>query len=498
MRLAARDGGAEGFGRVVAALFHLLLAAAASAVVWVTLFGGLSFAGVSAVAGQSMVVLDTAAAGMAVAVWRRRALDGAMRRAWCWLSAAAGLRLLGDVLFAVFASWHAFPAPGDVARLAMVPVMLVGLLMVPGRRSGPGDRARLALDISAVFLSGAMVVWYAIVGPALTEYNLANAHQITAAICYPVGDLMLLFGLAVVVLRSRLRRIVAMAWLAIAALVAEAAGDAYLTYISAHHGTEQWLPWQFACWVTGHVLFLASNYHVWSAPSPALSPAWRAEPRRPPAVATSGLPYLGVAMVVVVLVTAAVRQGEIYPWVGLIVGAVLTTVTVTLRQAHLLRENHRLAFTDNLTGLANRAQLHSQLDACLAQSLRTGRASAVLLADMNGFKQINDALGHAAGDQLLIAFAGMLRRAVLGGDLIARLGGDEFVVVLRNIGHADNAQAAVRRIREEMSAPVLLGDTVVRAEAAIGVAMAEPGDDVDTLLRRADEAMYRAKAVSRA
>ena len=168
------------------------------------------------------------------------------------------------------------------------------------------------------------------------------------------------------------------------------------------------------------------------------------------------------------------------------------------RQVLVLRENHQMAITDGLTGLANRSRLQDALGHALARSARTGHPVAVLLADLNRFKEINDTLGHAAGDQLLVAFADMLRRSVLGSDVVGRLGGDEFAIVLPDIGEPSNTGAVVRRIRHEMETPIMIGDVVVQIDAALGVAVATPGEtDSDALMHLADQAMYADKRAGR-
>src|SRR6185369_8176510 len=188
---------------------------------------------------------------------------------------------------------------------------------------------------------------------------------------------------------------------------------------------------------------------------------------------------------------AALREQAAYPWLGLVIGAVLLTVFVMCRQVLVLRENHQMAITDGLTGLANRSRLHDALSLALTRSARNGRPVAVLLADLNGFKEINDTLGHAAGDQLLVAFAGILRRSVLGSDVVARLGGDEFAIVLPDIGAPANTAAVLRRIRQEMQIPIMIGDVAVQIRAALGITVATPGEtDSDALMHRAAQAMY--------
>jgi diguanylate cyclase (GGDEF)-like protein len=208
----------------------------------------------------------------------------------------------------------------------------------------------------------------------------------------------------------------------------------------------------------------------------------------------SRMPYLGIGLCVGLLVVAVLREDNAYPWAGLVIGTVAINLIGSLRQAAARRENHEMAITDPLTGLVNRARLHESLGRALVRSQRSGQQVAVLLADLNGFKEVNDNLGHAAGDRLLKEFAAMMRRAVLGADVVGRLGGDEFAVVLNDIGSAGNAAAVVQRLRAEMQLPIMVGDVVVRIDAAIGFTLSEPGEhDVDEVLRRADEEMYRIK-----
>lgn len=209
------------------------------------------------------------------------------------------------------------------------------------------------------------------------------------------------------------------------------------------------------------------------------------------AAGVSLLPYVGVFVGVAVQLDSLVRDELVALRLGMGLGSLALTGLVVARQVSVLRENQRLAVTDGLTGLANRTRLQEALSRALARSARNGRGVGVLLADLNGFKEINDAHGHAAGDRLLTEFAGMLRRSVLGGDTVGRLGGDEFAVILQDVGSRENAVAIVRRIREQMQIPIMIGDVAVQIRSAIGIALAEPGEsDTDALFRRADEAMY--------
>jgi diguanylate cyclase (GGDEF)-like protein len=203
----------------------------------------------------------------------------------------------------------------------------------------------------------------------------------------------------------------------------------------------------------------------------------------------SKLPYVAVGAVFVVLTVAAARTEFRLPWLGLIFCTAVLTGCVVARQVLAQHENMRMAVTDGLTGLTNRIGLNEALGLALARGARNGKTTAVLLADLDDFKTVNDTLGHEAGDQTLIAFGRALRRSVLGSDVVARLGGDEFAVVLSDVGDRDNADAVVRRLHEELSR-----DASMRISSSVGVALSRPGEmTVDQILHRADMEMYEIK-----
>ncbi|MBU2668402.1 GGDEF domain-containing protein [Actinoplanes bogorensis] len=199
------------------------------------------------------------------------------------------------------------------------------------------------------------------------------------------------------------------------------------------------------------------------------------------------------------LTIAAVREKDAFPWDGLVLGGIGITTLVVLRQALAQTEITEAAETDALTGLANRARLHDELARSLRRAARGGQSLAVLLLDLNGFKQVNDTLGHQAGDDLLIAVAHAMRRTVRHDDLVGRLGGDEFAVIVRSVSDEAGALAVAQRLDEAIAGPFVIGNRPVSASASIGVAVSEPGSlDLDELLHRADLAMYARKRDGRA
>jgi diguanylate cyclase (GGDEF)-like protein len=149
---------------------------------------------------------------------------------------------------------------------------------------------------------------------------------------------------------------------------------------------------------------------------------------------------------------------------------------------------------DPLTGLGNRAMLHDELDAAIRHSEEAGEPFSLLLIDLDRFKEVNDTLGHHAGDQLLVEVAQRLDRGCRGGDVVVRLGGDEFALILPTTPAQPEAVEAGHRILEALRRPIQLSGLTVDIDASIGVAV-HPLDGVDAaeLLQHADVAMYAAK-----
>jgi diguanylate cyclase (GGDEF)-like protein len=152
-----------------------------------------------------------------------------------------------------------------------------------------------------------------------------------------------------------------------------------------------------------------------------------------------------------------------------------------------------MAFHDSLTGLPNRALYMDRLAHALKRTQRSGESVAVLFIDLDGFKRVNDTLGHDAGDALLKIAAERVRTSVRPADTVARLGGDEFTIVLDG-ADADAAGIVARRLATRLAEPVPLEGQLVTIGASIGVSVKDhPADQPDDLLRRADAAMYQAK-----
>jgi diguanylate cyclase (GGDEF)-like protein len=169
----------------------------------------------------------------------------------------------------------------------------------------------------------------------------------------------------------------------------------------------------------------------------------------------------------------------------------LATAFARLRDEERTRHE---AVHDPLTGVANRTLLRDRLQHAVARSERERGATAVLFVDLDGFKQVNDAHGHAAGDAVLVEVARRMQTAVRPGDTIARLGGDEFVAVCEDVDE-EAALAVGRRLQEAIQMPFSAGGVEHRLSASIGIALG--ASEPEAMLGNADAALYRAKAAGR-
>ena len=195
------------------------------------------------------------------------------------------------------------------------------------------------------------------------------------------------------------------------------------------------------------------------------------------------------------LVAAAVVTATTDPVAALaiVLGLIGLLTLLAAEYRHRLRREHQ-ALHDPLTGLANRDLFHALVDAAFTRCARAGTTAVVLVIDLDGFKQINDAHGHGCGDLALCAFARRLDSCVRAGDIVARLGGDEFGILLVEPATLDGAQSIIARLREDFAMPVhehIAGRLALRA--SIGAAelggRVSPGD----ALTGADAAMYADK-----
>ncbi|MDB5729825.1 MAG: hypothetical protein JWQ00_3030, partial [Noviherbaspirillum sp.] len=179
-----------------------------------------------------------------------------------------------------------------------------------------------------------------------------------------------------------------------------------------------------------------------------------------------------------------------------------TAVMLTLRDITALKQSAEelayLAHYDALTGLPNRTLFHQRLDHALRIAARPGRSLEILFLDLDRFKEINDTLGHAVGDLVLKETAQRLQAILRESDTVARLGGDEFVVLVENVDEPHRGGTIAAKILAAMVPPLTSGAHTLRIATSIGISHSPAdGVDADTLLKKADMAMYRVKQSGR-
>lgn len=201
------------------------------------------------------------------------------------------------------------------------------------------------------------------------------------------------------------------------------------------------------------------------------------------------------------------KNGDIYPkWLDISAvhdcnGKLTNHIAIfsDLTEHHKIEDKIEfLAYHDPLTQLPNRLLLHDRFKQALATATRENTMLAVLFLDLDKFKQVNDTLGHAAGDQLLLMVARRLEQSVRAIDTVCRIGGDEFVILLTNLPALATVTHVAAKILEQLSEPFLIDTIEVASSLSIGIAMyPDDGHDLDTLLRMADASMYHAKNCGR-
>ncbi|WP_067504603.1 EAL domain-containing protein [Actinoplanes sp. TFC3] len=179
------------------------------------------------------------------------------------------------------------------------------------------------------------------------------------------------------------------------------------------------------------------------------------------------------------------------------VAAMVVTLRDVTERRRLERELTHQAFHDSLTGLANRVLFTDRLQHALARGARDGSVVGVLFIDLDDFKIVNDTLGHAVGDQLLIAVAERISSALRADDTAARLGGDEFAALVENVQDPGAVEETAERILVALAEPIIIDGEVLQANASVGITTTPEADTAHELLRQADLALYVAKGAGK-
>lgn len=427
----------------------------------------------------------------AVSCFARAATRAAQRTAWALLAGGlAGYASGFVIIFYVRAGGGAGPFGlnlSDCASLALYPLAFAGLaaLTHPQRRRG-GLSATLDGAVAALAVGAVTVAIVAVGHPRLFH---GAGLKVVYALAYPVGSLTLLAG-ALTGLALLRWRFDALWLLLVAGFGALAVGDCIYAVRSAD-GQFAFGTWLDALYAAGPALV---GFAAWRAPRKAQA----ATGRSAIVLTISGVATLAA---LTVLVTDHTRRLPALA-VGLASAGIFLSVARTalyLRQDRLFRRAQRDALTDELTGLPNRRAMYRLLNERLAAKSPT----TLLLIDLDGFKEVNDTLGHAAGDELLVGTAARLM-SVAGLEHVARIGGDEFAVVLAGVSATGEVFAGL--VRTALEQPMVIDGATVAVGASVGFASetavrcgaarstgAAAATPAGALLRRADVAMYRAK-----
>jgi diguanylate cyclase (GGDEF)-like protein len=437
--------------------------------------------------------------GAALWAWRvswRQDLGRATCRAWRLLSVAAWLYLLGDglqLLYEVVLHQKPDPSWADAAYLGFYPVAFAGLLAFPSPRRTLSERFRLLLDAGTVFVGGATVIWYIALRPAVASARGFDLPDLVL-FAYPVGDLLLLFGVLSLLWRGAPRSSVASLRIFATGMLVFIVADVTYDYVSTNSTYTGGDPVDTLWMVALAILFVAAACQLRAGPADEF-----AAPPRLLASGPSVLPYLAVAGSYVLLMVVGLKSTTFNSVGGVLLGAVVLTVLVSVRQFAALRDNSRLtaryaelASIDGMTGLYNRRHLMEVAEAAFAHAQRLSQPLAALLIDVDHFKQINDVHGHAAGDRVLADVARSCREQVRPDDIAGRYGGDEFVIVIPQATNLRAAQIAGRLTRPPTHLTSRDG-TPITFTISVGVAESAGSGDLPSLLARADLAMYEAK-----
>jgi len=441
--------------------------------------------------------LNSAAASCAWRVSRRQDLGQPTCRAWRLLSVALWLFLLGDGLQFIYENVlheRAYPTWSDAAYLSFYVVAFAGLRLFPSRRRTRSERIRLLLDMGTVFAGGATLIWYVALGPAVASADGGFDLADLVTFAYPVGDLLLLFGVLSLLCRGTPRSSLVPLRLFATGLVVFIAADVSYDYITVHSTYLGGDPVDTLWFVALAIMWIAASCQLRAEPQEDFSTPPRDRAARP-----SVLPYLAVAASYLLLMVVGLESVAFNPLGGVLLGALALTVLVSLRQFAALRDNGRLASRyqelasmDEMTGLFNRRHFMDLADGAFAHTQRLGQPLVALMIDVDHFKQINDLYGHATGDQVLADLARSCREQVRPDDIAGRYGGDEFIIMIPGTTSLRAAQVAARLTGPPTRVTSSDG-TPVSFTVSVGVAESVGSGDLPGLLARADLAMYEAK-----
>ncbi|WP_456832274.1 EAL domain-containing protein [Deinococcus sp. UYEF24] len=473
------------------------------------------------------------------------------RVAWICFSLGVLAFGLGQTVFTLHqAVLHEvpFPSAADGLFLLLPPLVAVALILLPHTALSRVGWLRLGLDVSIMTAAAAVFSWRFLLSRLLQAYS-GQPLAGTIALAYPVSDLMLLC-LMLLLISRRQRHQGPVIGLIASALASFIVADTGFAQLSA---SNSYVPGDAIdlFWSLGGLLFGVAAVRR-GVSSAGLRPDSSDAPKPPASQRLTAYgPYFAVIAAYVLLLLTFENGTITVTDRGVLWSTAVVTLLVIVRQIVAFRENAalhrelqraarelelrvdartaelhvantqllvfsegleekvrsrtaelelsqaRLAYQaqhDALTGLPNRMLFDDRLGRAVATAVRHGRKLAVMYIDLDGFKLVNDTLGHAAGDRVLQVTAQRLQQLVRHSDTLARLGGDEFTMLLNDLTDNASVEHVAQHVREVVSQNILIGEQVANVTASIGIAL-YPDDalDAEALKRQADAAMYRIK-----
>nr|WP_296067611.1 GGDEF domain-containing protein [uncultured Actinoplanes sp.] len=411
------------------------------------------------------------------------------RRAWCWLLLSAGMAV-STAADATFYTTHLvfhderFPAPADVLYLSHYLVLAAGLVLLIRART-PQWQAATMIDAAIIAVAATLLYWIYLIGP-IASGPAESTLTWLASVGYPVMDLVLLVVAARLVLGVGTRT--PAFYLLCASLGLTLLSDtAYgLQQVAGIYEAGNFLD---ASWMLGMLAVGAAGLHpsmrAMSEPSAVATPD--ASPGRLAVLTVASL----VAPGVLVHAAAGHRTVSLY-----VVGtaSALIYLLVLARMAGLVRLQRLAAITDGLTGLRTRRFFEQAIADDINRAHRHGRDLAVLLLDVDHFKQVNDSYGHPGGDRVLCEIADRLRAVCRGRAVVARYGGEEFAVILTDTTSPAAAAFAEQLRRSVAAHPIAVNNrTHITVTVSIGLATLDRDTEAAALTLAADRALYQAK-----